>query len=185
VASTDVARVIRAPGRIVVGPSDLSAAYPHGGTEIGLTRACVLQPVGSAFEVVSEGLAGGVTDVLEPAHEYVFSCFVRGWSDAAVSRFFRDHYVAGSASGHARYSAPSPPHGSSALGYALTLLFVPDDSIHVPAIIVYRGVPDWSESAEVAFQRGDELGLPLAFDCLRSDAGKILEVGMLADLSVS
>ena len=184
-ASADVVRTIRAPGRIVVAPSDLAAVYPHGGTEVGLTRACVLQPLGQSFAVAAEGLAGSPTDILEPPHEYVFSCFVRGWSDAAVSRFFRDRYAAGAVSGHARYSAPSPPFGSSGLPYALTILFVPDDPIHVPAIVIYRGLPDWSENSEIAFQRVDELGLPLAVDCLRSDAGKILEVGMLADLSLT
>ena len=37
-ASGDVSKVLRAPGRLVVNPSNLAAAYPYGGVEVGKTK---------------------------------------------------------------------------------------------------------------------------------------------------
>jgi hypothetical protein len=61
-------------------------------------------------------------------------------------------------------------------------VFVPDDLIHVPAILIYRGIPDFQDGAEMAFQRGEELGLPMAVECLRDTQNRILEIGRLADM---
>lgn len=180
----DVSRVIRAPGRVVVNPTDLSTTYPYGGTEIGKTRLCVLQSLGTAFRVESEGL-GEATDRLESSNHFVFSCFVRGWDDDAIAKFFSGGFTTGATSGHAVYSEPgTTTPGASALGRSVSLLYVPDDLIHVPALLIYRGVPDWTDGAELAFQRGSELGLPIALDCLRDFNDRILSMGMLADLSV-
>ena len=68
---------------------------------------------------------------------------------------------------------------------AIKLLYVPDDPVSNPAVMIYRGVPDWSENAELAFQRQEELGLPIAVECVRNDSDNILEVGRLADLSLT
>ena len=96
-----------------------------------------------------------------------------------------DGYTKGGVSGHAMFNAPGGNvPGSSALPRAKVLLFVPDNPIDVPAVIVYRGVPGWSDSAEIAFQRGSELGIPLTVECVRDSAGRILTVGRLADLSL-
>lgn len=183
-AAGSAARVIRAPGRIVVGPTNLASEFPYGGTEIGKTNACVMQPFGTGFRVVSEGL-GEATDVLEASNEFVVSFFVRGWDDEAVELLLSDGQAVGSNSRHRVWSSPgNVTPGASALPRALKVLFVPDDTVHVPAMIVYRGVPQWVEGAQMAFQRGEELGLPVALDCVRDTANRILAVGMLADLSL-
>lgn len=183
--SGTVARTIRAPGRLVVAPTNLATAYPYGGTEVGLTQLCVLQPKGVPFRVVAEGL-GEATDVLEANNEFVFACFLRGWDDDAVAQFLSGGYAAGSTSKHAVWSVPGTvTPGASALSRAKVLLYVPDDVIHVPALLIYRGVPDWSLGAEVALQRRSEVGLPIAVDCIRDANDNILSLGMLADLSLT
>lgn len=169
----------------MVGPTNLATAYPYGGTEVGKARLCVLQPRGTGFRVMSEGL-GEATDVLESSNEYVFSCFLRGWDDDAVAQFFSGGYTAGSTSKHAVWAEPgTTTPGASALGRAVVLLYVPDDVIHVPAVLIYRGVPDWTPGSELALQRGEELGLPVTLECLRDANDNILAVGLLADLSLT
>lgn len=184
-AAGNVARIVRAPGRLVVNPTDLGAAYPYGGTEVGKSNLCVLQPRGTGFRVEAESL-GEATDVLESSNEYVFACFLRGWDDDAVAQFLSGGFTAGAVSKHAVWSEPGTTvPGASALDRALILLYVPDDLLHTPAVLVFRGVPDWNEGSELAFQRGDELGLPIAFDCIRDTNDHILSVGRLADLSLT
>ena len=185
-AAGSASRVLRAPGRLVVDPSNLALNYPYGGTEVGRTRLVVLQMLGTGFRVESEGLGGEASDVVESTNRFVLSCFLRGWDDAAVERFFARNYTQGAVSGHAVFAEPGNAEpGRSALARAVSLLYVPDDAVHAPSVLIYRGVPDWSEGAEVAYQRGEELGIPLAVECVRSTTGKILEVGRLVDLSLT
>mgnify|MGYP001606226270 CR=1 FL=1 len=183
-AAGSASRILRAPGRLVVGPTDLGVAYPHGGTEIGLVRRVVLQALGRNFRVESE-LLGEATDVLESANRYVMACFLRGWDDDAIRLMLADHYDAGAVSGHAVLTVPNRQRpGASALTRAKSFLYVPDDPINAPALLIDRGIPEWTDGAELAFTRGDELGIPLVVDCLRSDAGRILQLGRLADLTL-
>jgi hypothetical protein len=184
-AAGNVARVLRGPGRVVVGPTDLGDDFPYGGTQIGLTKMCVLKPIGTNFRVVAEGLGGEPTDVLHSQNEYVCGFFLRGWDDDAVRFFWPDNYSAGAVSGHTLYTVPgSMTAGGSMLSHAMKVLYVPDDPVHVPAMLIYSGIPDWSDSAEMALQRREELGLPVQLDCIRDPVGRILQIGMLADLTL-
>lgn len=183
-AAGSITRVIRAPGRLVVGPTNLAAAYPYGGTEVGKTKFVSVQPIRGLFRVESEGL-GDATDILESSLRYVFSCFVRGWDDDAVAQFFSGSYSAGSVSGHALFLEPGSMPGKSAYSRGLKLLYVPDDPIHVPAVLVYCAIIDWSDSAEIALQRGEEFGIPVAAECLRDANSRIIQIGMLSDLTLA
>lgn len=182
-ASGNISRVIRGQGRIVINPVNLNAVYPHGGTEVGKTNLCVLAVLGQTLRIDCEGL-GEATDVLTRNNQYVFSCFLRGWDDDAVEQLLKPNYVKGAVSGHAVYQEPgAKAPGESSLDRSVILLYVPDDLIHVPAMLIYRGIPNWSDGSEFAFQREDEeIGLPLAVDCLRDDDDKILKIGRFADL---
>lgn len=185
-AAGNVSRVIRAPGRLVVGPQDAFAdgIYPFSGTEVGKVKACALTPMGEPFRVQFEGL-GEVGDVLEGSNRWVFSCFLRGWDPDAVEHFLSDGFSVGDRSQHAVFSSPGNQRpGSSALGRAVVLAFVPDDPMHAPGVILYRAIPDWGDGAELAFRRGDEFGIPIAFECLRDASGRVLQVGRLADLEL-
>lgn len=185
-AAGSATRVLRAPGKLVVDPTDLTLNYPYGGTEVGKTKLVVLTSFGSPTSIPSEGLGGEPSDILERAGLYVFSCFLRGWDDDAVSKFFANNYSQGAVSGHAVFQEPGNRiAGASALDRAVKLLYVPDDPVSNPAAIMYQGVADWPDGAEMAFQRGEELGIPLAVDLTRGTTGKILQVGRLVDLSVN
>lgn len=175
--------IVRATGRVIVNPTSLTE-YPYGGTDIGLSRGMVLRFPNQGAPVFSEGL-GGVTDYLEPDDYAILSFFVRGRSDEAARLFFSDNQSAGSVSGHRKLTWPqSSVAGASALSRAVSILFVPDDIHHVPALLCYNAIPDLDSGAEIMFQREEEYGLPVAFHLLRSSAGKVFELGMLSDLSL-
>lgn len=184
-AAGNVIRTIRAPGRVVADPTDLTIAYPYGGTEVGFTKTCVLQPLSTTFKVRAESLAE-TTDVTEPGNEYAFACIARGSDDDAWAKFFADNHSVGSVSGHAMFKVPGGNEpGSSALPRSVILLFVPDDLIHVPAILVYRGIPEFPEGAEIPFQRVEEFGLPISVHCVRDTNNLILAVARFSDLSLT
>jgi hypothetical protein len=181
-AAGNVMRTIRAPGRLIADPTDLRVDYPYGGTELGLTRAVIVQPIGSPFRVESEAL-GEATDILEANNRWVVGFFLRGFDDDAISLLLSDFADVGAVTGHTHIRVPNRARpGASGLRRARKMLYVPDDPVHVPAVLVFRGVPDFEDGAQLAFQRGEELGLPMAVECMRDDQGRILEIGRLADL---
>ncbi len=181
----NVARIVHAPGRVVVDPTNLSAAYPHGGTEVGKTNAFALQPFGEVFRVEYEGL-GEAGDILEANKSWRAAFFLRGFDDDAIEQLTSWGYVVGGVSQHATFNEPgNKVPGESALLRAKKVLYVPDDLIHTPAILIYRGVADWTVGAEIAFQRGEELGIPITVDCVRDTNGNMLTVGRFADLSLT
>jgi|GEM_PF-1821875 len=188
-AAGDISRVVRAPGRLVVDPLDdfaaLASEFPYSGTQVGTVRLCSLVPIGlPPFRVSYEAL-GETGQILEGDNRWAFSCMIRAWDREAVEQFLSDGYAVGASTQHAVYSVPGTRvPGSASVARGVKLAYIPDDEIHVPGVLMYRAIPNWTESAEMAFRRGDELGIPITFECLRDDTGRILQVGRIADLSI-
>jgi hypothetical protein len=197
-ASGDSVRTIRAPGRVVVDPTTSfhTTAYPYGGTEIGKVKMVVARAEGTPYRVFSEGL-GEFQDVLEPAKLWTITMFLRGADNDAVEQLLAGGYAEGTNTKHAVFSEPGdriPGQSMLSPGGALTsravaLAYVPDDTIHVNGMVAYRALPNFQATAELKFQRGEEFGLPLVFDCLYPDAtwprtpSESLQIGRMNDLT--
>lgn len=185
-SSTLTARPLWAPGQLVVDPDVVGGRLSgdvdtnFGGTRIGLVAQSLLVIAGEAHVVESEAL-GEPSDVLEANNRYAWSAFLRGWDDDAV-RLLLPGYSEGD-SGHAVYSVPgNTTPGQSAMARARRFLFVPDDHVNAPAVLLFNGVPDWNQGAQLAMNRRDELGIPLSILAMRSASGDTLKMGRLRDL---
>lgn len=177
-AAGNVSRVIRNAGKLVVGPTDLTAADPYGGTEIGLMNAAVLVPRGEPRMIWNEGL-GDYTDALEPWYQWTFTCFLRGSDDSAKTLLLKGNRTVGSKTQHGVYTAPnSRTPGQSMIDYSnVVVLFVPENLIDHDALILYRAIPVWDDAAELAFQKREEFGFPLTFRLMRDSTGGGAAVG--------
>jgi len=187
------AQIIHFPATVIVTPTSVStpgASGNYGGTFVGGVKEIGFQSVGEeAFEIWSE-CYGEVTDVLEGSNQFNIAMLLRGWDDDAVAQFMAGGYAAGSVSGHAVFTEPgarTPGQSTQEAANArnLKLLLLPDDPIHVPALMIYNAVPDWTPGATIALEQKSELGIPLTFRCMRNSAGNIYSWGMLADLSLT
>jgi hypothetical protein len=179
--------LIRVSGRVIVNPTQAfdGGTYPYGGTEIGKTSECEFKPLGEPFRVISEGL-GEATDSLEGDNRYVFTCMLRGWDDDAVELLFSGGFTQGAVTQHAVWSAPgSRTPGQTAYDRAVILAFIPDDPINANGLLIYAGVADWNEGAEVLFQRSQDFELPLAVECFRDSNANIVSIGRLPDLTLT
>jgi len=185
----NVSRVLRAPGRLIVDPlddfGDINTSYPYGGTEVGKVNECSLTRSGLPPFPVEYEATGEVGDLLEGDNKWMFACFIRAWDRDAVEQFLSNEYSVGDYTQHAVFSVPgdSVP-GSSSLGRAVKLAYIPDDEIHVPGALMYVATPNWTADAELAMRRQDEFGIPLTFICTRDSSDRILQVGIIADLSI-
>ena len=185
-AAGSVARIIRAPGRIIIGPFTpfATTTFPYGGTEIGKSNLCAVSVHGTPFRIENEA-TGEASDILEPNRNYSFACFLRAWDDDAVEKMLAQSYAKGATTQHAVYPAPDNVPGASSHARAVILAYIPDATVHVSGVLIYRGIADWEEDAEIVFQRGSEIGLPLRVDCLRDANGNMLKIGRIEDLSLT
>jgi hypothetical protein len=185
VVAGESSRVIRAPGRLVVNPtaSFATGTFPFSGTEIGKASQCMLMPIDSSFRVEYEA-TGETGEILEGGNRYVFACFLRGWDDDAVEQLFAQGHSDGATSQHAVLSIPGTRvAGTSALARGVRLAYVPDDTLHVNTVLLYRAVPVWTDGAQIALQRGSELGMPLTFECVRDATNRIAQIARLHDVT--
>lgn len=179
-----IGHVIRAPGRVVLNPTDLSGEFPYGGTALGSLRQCALAPLGANYVVQCEGL-GRPSDILHGTNRFLLSFFLRGWDDAALATLLPTSAATGATTQHQTLAAPATQNtGGTALARAASFLVVPDDTVAVPCVLIYRGVVRWSAGAELMWQRREELGLPLSVECLRDGTSRVLQVGRLEDLTL-
>jgi len=187
-AAGNVSRILRNSGRLIVAPTDAfnGGTYPYSGTEVGLANEVRLTSTGTSKVIRNEGL-GEPTDILDATNEWVFTCFLRGWDDDAVTQFFSGHRSAGSPTQHSVFAIPgsrSPGQGS-ADSINLVIAFVPDNLNDANGLIIYRGIPHWTIDAELAFDRKDEFGIPLIVRCLRNASNNVAKIGRMPDLSLT
>jgi len=191
-ATGNVARVIRAPGTIHLDPLNVSGPA-FGGVEAGKVQSIAFAQQGTEFEIENEGL-GEITEVLEGENRFAVSFFARGFDDDAVEKLLASNYALGAVSGHAMMQQiktsgeihlGSNVPGASTMPRSVRVLFVPDDTIHVQALLLYRCIPTFTEGAEILLQRKEELGLPITLRCLRDATGNTYQMGRLSDLSLA
>lgn len=181
-------RVIRAPGRLVVDPIDAFAEgsplgqRPYGGTPIGRVMACVLRNTESPYEVETEAL-GEVTEVLQSGSRWWFFGFLRGWDRDSLQQLFPDNYEEGAISQHATFLSPGQQQaGAPSTHRCKKIVFVPDDPVLTPGVVLYSALPAFAPNAEIAMQRQTEFGIPLSLRCMRDAQGRHLAIGRLVDL---
>lgn len=176
--------ILRVPGRVVVNPTRFDREFPFEGVQIGLVRQFAVVSVGSPTLVPFEGL-GAPGDVIEPPESYVAAFNLRGWDDDAVRVLFANRESEGARTRHRALSIPGAGvPGASALARAVSILYVPDNPVDAPAAFIRRGVPFWTEGAAMQFARGEEFEVPLVVQCFRDAAGRVVDFGRLADLSI-
>lgn len=181
-----VERILRAPAQLVVNPINLEAAAPFGGVFIGRAREVALVDQGGPGRRIDSELLGEATDVLESPNVASFGCFLRGWNDEAVERLMADGYAEGEGTGRATYSSPGNRiPGQTALDRAVTLLVAPENPDDAPALLIHRFVPFLDTEARFHWSRQEELGLPIAGECLRGTNGRIYDIKRIADLELA
>jgi hypothetical protein len=179
---------LRVPGKLCASPTNLSAAYPHGGTALGMHSKLVVQPKAIVSPITAEEYGGTVVDAIYCGEKPLIKCVLRGWDADAISSVMPNTTV-GSLSGR-RYIRFEPGvSGQNKPGYrlgnqAIKLLFSPDNYLYNPFLLVYAAIPAWEESAEMALTDDNELALSVAFWATPDSSGRTYAWGWAKDLSL-
>jgi hypothetical protein len=177
-------RLLRAPGRLVAGPSSLSGSFPYGGTALGASRAVILKSYGAYYPVTAAELGGEPVEYLERGEIWGCQAFMRGADDDALAALF-PNTAAGATTQHKVVSGP----GTNKAGFrvsarSVVLLFVPDDITRAPAWILYRACPMPAEPTDIQQSAKEEYGFDARFMGIRDTSSRVIAIGRLEDLSL-
>lgn len=176
--------LIRAPGRLVISPTDLTAAFPYGGTELGSVRQVTWTRFSVDFAIIAEEF-GMPVEYNQAGEAWGISAFMRGQDDDFVSTLF-PNASAGTVSQHQGYTWPGTNKaGSWRSADGVKLLFAPFNTTDVNAIILYRGIPLQEDAARMALDWGDEFGVPVVFMGILDTGGNGGQWRRLKDITVS
>ena len=194
-AADDPRRILRLPGRLSFGATDLTAVWPHGGTGLGATKGVQFTIAASAYPITSEAKGGEPVEYLEPGVVVALGCTLRTFEGDAVDLLFRNT-AAGAETQRQVVSEPSTVRaGNWMSGRGVLLVFTPEGmtqaqsatapDVDGPMLVLYRAVPLIEEQARLDLERGREFGIPVIFRGIRDSSGRIYKMGPRADISIA
>src|SRR3972149_495263 len=95
--------IIRVPGRLIADPTDLSAAYPYGGTELGIVRDAEFRFGVKTKLVTAEEWGGQVVEGFYAGESCVFIAVMRGYDNDMIGQVFMSTGLGASGNRRIRY----------------------------------------------------------------------------------
>lgn len=195
-AAEDARTILRIPGRLSYGATDLTTAWPHGGTGLGSIRSVHLLRQSAAYPVTIEALGGEPVEYLEPGEVWGLGAVLRTWQDDVLSTLFPSTSLStGTTTQRKILGVPGTTKaGTWMSARAVKLVFTPDGAGHAksatapdvraPFVVLYRAVPLVREQQEMALEHHTEWGIPVLFMGIRDSSARILAMGHRSDLTL-
>lgn len=188
VAAPDPRNIIgHVPGRLCVGATDLSTAYPHGGTALGEIEDAVLVREAPTQILTAEEYGIEPHAAIAGGESWSLACSLREWNAEAYSRIFLNA-EAGAVSGHTLVKAPGTNRaGENLAGRAAVFVFSPRNSELHPFVVFYAGIPMVSDTANLRLALGgqtNKLTVPVVILGIRDGSDRLVEWGRAVDLAL-
>lgn len=170
-------------GRIVVDPDDLAAAYPYGGTEVGLVGQCRFRPVKQILTNTAEEFGGTVVEVAIGGDAAVMSLNARGWNKDMILNLPGGSAGPGS-TGRLRGDVSTSGVRSGVFLTGVKVLHVPDDRTNGIFTLLRSAVVhvDATAAAEKSYSR--EFGTPVVLMATPPSGGIAWEQGKKGELTL-
>lgn len=193
-ATDDPRKVLRVPGRLAIGPTDLTLAWPHGGTGLGAVRGVRLKRFGGLWPATSEAHGGAPVEYLEAGESWALACTVRTHQDDVIRRIF-PNTASGTTSQRRVVSAPGSVHaGDWVSGRSVVLVFTPEGATQAksatatdadaPFVVLYRALPLLAADIEIPLELGEDYALDVVFQGIPDSSGRVLAMGPRVDLTL-
>lgn len=177
------------PGRLAYGCTDLTTAWPHGGTGLGFVDKAFLDFDHRVYPITAEEYGGEIVDEVAMGVNILIRAVLRDDDPDAVSQVALNS-SAGATTGYRVWEWP----GTNRAGYfysarGTVVVFTPqsvidgDDDQH-DVIIFYNALPRLQDSLSIAHHAREERQYPLAFRAVRDGSDRLVKVGRRADLSI-
>lgn len=181
-AAPDPGKAFLAGGKLSYGCTDLSTAYPHGGTALGMFGSIVLRvPSEHRLLIEEEHNAPGAVQWLGGA--LILGGRLRTWGDDDALAAVMPNTSSSSNGVTVQWPGSTVPTGAPA-AVLTNLVFTPINAEH-PHLVIYKAValPDRDASLPLTAYR--YLDLPVVFVATPNAAGNYGAMGPKADLSLA
>lgn len=184
-AVADVRNVQYIRGRLAKAPTDFTAAFPHGGTALGLFGKIELRIVPIRGEVTAEEYHGIPVEVIEGGERVVVGALLREYDADAISTLFPGTSTGTKTGKPVVARTFTTLRGGLGSARSVALVFSPEDTEARPALYLPRAVPLLAEQASLSYSISREWGVPVMFLALPdgSASGRIYQIGLLEDLT--
>ncbi|HLG42487.1 MAG TPA: hypothetical protein VI643_03900 [Planctomycetota bacterium] len=178
--------IIRAPGRLCYGATDLTADFPHGGTALGFAREVVFEPRVQVARSKAEEWGGTTSRVYYTGEEPRLACVFREVLDADMLSAMFPNIVSGSfGTSYIEYSPAAA--GQNDPGYdlnakAVKLVFSPYSPDYHPFVILYHAFPAIDETTKLNLGLNAEIGVGAVWWAGVDSAGRCYKVGRRQEL---
>ena len=176
--------ILRVPGQLCINPTDLSIDFPHGGTAIGETKEKVITQSIGRVSIQAEELGEVVEEIITDT-KIVFACLIRGYDADAISTVF-PNTVVGSITGERVINGPGTVRaGTRNSTRSVILCFSPEDLDNHPMGLFLRALPMLSETMELNLALQGDFEMGIVFNCIRDTNGRMYQIGLRDDLSLT
>lgn len=183
-AAPEVGNILLVPGRLAAGPTDLSLAWPHGGTGLGLVQDVVLRPARTMIFLREEAFGSEITEALDMGEAWILACAARTHDRDLLQRAFAST-IAGASSEKRNVTYPGTFRAGTLRSTAtVKLLFTPDDPDRHDFVILYNAMPYLPPEAEVPLSRSVELTYPVVFQGIRDATDRVVRWGPKEDIAL-
>jgi hypothetical protein len=172
--------------RLVKNPTDLSTAFPHGGTALGEVKQLVVRTQLKTYEVLIEEFGQERAETLISGQAAVMAGIARGYDNDMIAEIFNDT-ATGATTGDQviKYPPPNNRAGTKGSGESFVLLASPDDQAHGLAVIFFKAIPLTPDSLEINLSYKNETGFAFFFQGIRNTNGKVYQIGRIDDLDLT
>jgi len=167
----DIASVLVQPGRLVMNPTDLSLAFPHGGTSLGMTEEGITLNWEKNWQpVVVEEYGQEPIKIIHIGEEIKMSVNFVQWESNVTGLIWQGFTATGGVSGLTNMEWPgsgSKYAGKDMSGSSIILLFSPSDLTNNKVVLFRKAVP--LSTTEVEFKASKKTILACEFYAMRDD----------------
>lgn len=186
-SAPNLAEILRLPGKLSHSPTDLTTAYPHGGTALGTCGRVALRPISTPFVVTGWEFGGAAVDVVQGGPGWTLDATLREWDPDALGILF-PCYATG-AQGGATLQLRAQTAASRAgivvgASFSRVVVFTPDGTDDLPLILIRRAVPAIVETAEMALRGNTDAGIAVRWYATPDSSARIADVGRRRELTL-
>ena len=172
-------RVTTIPGRIVLNPTNMSAAFPYSGTVLGSIRSVRFEPGLGTFSVIAEEW-GIATQNYYKGETGRLLAVMRELDNDLLTHLFRGDGAGATTGGR----EVSPTVLANAAGAAVpdsVIYFAPYSDAH-HGVILYRAKAMVQEAGAINFSNRAEVGLAVAWEALPDATGRPYQIARKEDI---
>lgn len=188
-AAANVQDVLRVPGRLVKDPTDITADFPHGGTELGLTRDAEMRFGIRTALVTAEEWGQQAVESIYAGESAVFAAVLREWDNDAIALMFPNTGTGPTSEANKTILGRVSGAGVNRAGYLLStqsavILFSPLAVDRHPMVIIRKAIPMVEETSMLSLSLAEELGIGVVWQAIPNATGQVYDIGRREDLTL-